>query len=138
MKLSTTTTATNLQHEALTDNYQLKTLEICCVKLLLRMLVPFLFKWSLLLLRWRALIFLFWTMRKKIFLLHISFKRWLISLPFQAEQTSLRRLQDALKRSRRLTTKQDAVTTSGKKRWIYDVLKVSDLSRLEDVQFTMS
>ena len=33
-----------LQHEALPDNCQLKTFKICCVKLLLRMLVPFLFK----------------------------------------------------------------------------------------------
>ena len=46
---------------------------------------------------------------------------------------SLRRLQDVFKRSRRLTTKQDVFTTSGKKRWIYDVLKTSDLGRLEDV-----
>ena len=33
-----------LQHEVLTDNCQLKTFEICCVKLLLRMLARFLFK----------------------------------------------------------------------------------------------
>ena len=50
----------------------------------------------------------------------------------QRTQTSLRRLQDVL-RSRRLTTKQDVVTTTGKKRQIYDVLKTSDLQRLEDV-----
>ena len=56
----------------------------------------------------------------------------------QPTQTSLRRLQDVLKRSRRLTTKQDVVTTSGKRRLIYDVLKTSDLRRLEDVQFTTS
>ena len=36
-----------LQHEVLPDNCQLKTFEICCVKLLLRMLAPFLFTWSL-------------------------------------------------------------------------------------------
>ena len=56
----------------------------------------------------------------------------------QLTQTSLRRLQDALKRSRRLTNKQDVVTTSGKGRRIYDVLKTSDLRRHEDVQFTKS
>ena len=41
-----------------------------------------------------------------------------------------------LKRSRCLTTKQDVVTMSGKRHRIYDVLKTSDLRRLEDVQFT--
>ena len=43
-----------------------------------------------------------------------------------------------LKRSRRLTTKQDIVTMSGKRHRIYDVLKTSDLRRLEDLQFTTS
>ena len=33
-----------LQHEVLPDNCQLKTFKICFVKLLLRMLAPFLFK----------------------------------------------------------------------------------------------
>ena len=33
-----------LQYEVLSDNCQLKTFEICCVKQLLRMLAPFLFK----------------------------------------------------------------------------------------------
>ena len=56
----------------------------------------------------------------------------------QRTQTSLRRLQDVLKRSRRLTTKQDVVTTTGKKRQIYDVLKTSDLRCLKDVEFTTS
>ena len=56
----------------------------------------------------------------------------------QRTQTSLRRLQDVLKRSRRLTTKQDVITTSGKRRLIYDDLKTSDLRRLEDVEFTTS
>ena len=51
----------------------------------------------------------------------------------QRTQTSLRRLPDILKRSRHFTTKQDLVTTSGKRRWIDDVLKTSDLRRLEDV-----
>ena len=51
---------------------------------------------------------------------------------------SLRRLQDVLKKSPRLATKQDVVTTSGKRRRIYDLLKTSDLRRLEDVQFRMS
>ena len=41
-------------------------------------------------------------------------------------------------RLKKVTTKQDVVTTSGKRRWIYDVLKKSDLRRLEDVQFTTS
>ena len=66
----------------------------------------------------------------------IEKKIWLISS--QPTQTSLRRLQDVLKRSRRLTTKQDVVTMSGKRRRIYDVLKMSDLRRLEDVQFVTS
>ena len=60
------------------------------------------------------------------------------SLPSQPTQTSLRRLQDVLNRSRRLTTKQDVVMTSGKWRPIYDVLKTSDLRCLEDVQVTTS
>ena len=40
--------------------------------------------------------------------------------------------------SRRLTINQDVVTTSEKRRQIYDVLKASDLCRLEDVQLKMS
>ena len=54
----------------------------------------------------------------------------------QQTQTSLRRLQDVSKRSRGLTIKQDVAKTSGKRRRIYDVLRMSDLHRLEDVQFT--
>ena len=50
----------------------------------------------------------------------------------QLTQMSLRRLQDVLKRSRRLTTKQDVVATSEKRHRIYDVLKTSDLCRIED------
>ena len=49
----------------------------------------------------------------------------------QRIQTSLRRLQDISKRSRRLRTKEDVVTTSGKRRRIYDVLKTSDLRHFE-------
>ena len=64
---------------------------------------------------------------------------WLEPQPIQA---SLRRLQDVLKRSRCLTTKQDVVTTSGKMldwwRLIYVVLKTPNLRRHEDVWFTMS
>ena len=56
----------------------------------------------------------------------------------QPTQTSLIRIQDILKRSRRLTTKQDVVTTSERRHRIYDVLKMPDLHRLEEVQFTMS
>ena len=56
----------------------------------------------------------------------------------QRTQTSLRCLQDVLKRSRRLTTKPDVVKTSGKEFLIYDVLKTSYLRCLEDVQFTTS
>ena len=56
----------------------------------------------------------------------------------QRTQTSLRRLQNVLQRSRRLTTKQDVVKTSGKRRRISDILKTSDLRRLEDVQFGTS
>ena len=56
--------------------------------------------------------------------------------PTQQTQASSRRLKDALKSSQRLTTKQYVVAMSGKSYWIYDVLKMSDLCRLEDVQFT--
>ena len=56
----------------------------------------------------------------------------------QPTQTSLRCLQDVLKRSRCITTKQDVVMTSGKRCQIYDVLKTSDLRRLENNHFTMS
>ena len=56
----------------------------------------------------------------------------------QPTQTSLRRLQDVLKRSRRLTTKQDVFMTSGRRRRIYDVLKTPNLRRLESVKFTTS
>ena len=56
----------------------------------------------------------------------------------QRTQMPLRRLHAALKRSRRLTTKHDVVTTSGKRRQIYDILKTSDLLHLEDVWFTTS
>ena len=56
----------------------------------------------------------------------------------QRTQTSLGRLQDVLKRSRHLTTKPDVVKTSGKRPLIYDVLKTSDLQRLEDVWITTS
>ena len=58
--------------------------------------------------------------------------------PSQRTQTSLRRLQDVLKRSRRLTTKQDVVPTSRKRRLIDDVLETSDLRRLEDVELATS
>ena len=51
----------------------------------------------------------------------------------QRTQTSLRRLQDVLKRSRRLTTKADVAKKSGKRCLIYDVLNTSYLSCLEDV-----
>ena len=64
----------------------------------------------------------------------------------QPAQTSLRRLQDVLKRSRRLTTKQDVVSTSGNdvqfrtswRRLIYVTLKTSNLQRLENVWFRTS
>ena len=64
--------------------------------------------------------------------------RAVLYIPTQRTQTPLRRLQGVLKRSRRLATKQDIVTTSGKRRRIYDVLKTSDLRHLEDVQFRTS
>ena len=60
------------------------------------------------------------------------------NLPSQRIQTSLRHLQDVLKRSRRLTTKPNVVKTSGKRCLIYDVLKTPYLHRLEDVQFATS
>ena len=56
----------------------------------------------------------------------------------QRTQTSLRRLLDVLNRSRPLTTKQDVVTTSGRRHRIYDALKTSDLRCLKDVEFTTS
>ena len=56
----------------------------------------------------------------------------------QRTQTFLRRLQDVLKSSRRLTTKPDVIRTSGKRRLIYDVLKTSYLGCLKDVQFATS
>ena len=59
-------------------------------------------------------------MRRKKFCIAIS----------QQKQTSSRRLQDVLKRSRRLTTKHDVVKTSGKRRRICDLLNTSDLHRL--------
>ena len=65
-------------------------------------------------------------------------KNFAFSVLAQRTQTSLRRLQDVLKRLRRLTTKQDVAMTSVKRRRIYDVLKTSDLRRLEDVQFATS
>ena len=62
------------------------------------------------------------------------------------KRTSLRRLQDVLKRLQRLMTKPDALKTSGRRRLIYVLLKTSDLRylekvvlrRLEDVWFTTS
>ena len=57
---------------------------------------------------------------------HLLLVHFLEYLLFQSTQTSLRRLQDVLKSSRRLTTKQDVVMTSGKRRQIYDVLKTSN------------
>ena len=56
----------------------------------------------------------------------------------QRAQTSLRLLQDVLKRSRRLMTKPNIVKTSGKRRLIYDALKTSYLRGLEEVQCTTS
>ena len=54
----------------------------------------------------------------------------------QLTQTSLRRLQDVLKRSRDLTTKPDVVKSSYRRRLIYCVLKASDFRCLKDVRFT--
>ena len=50
-----------------------------------------------------------------------------------ADTDVLRRLHVVLRRSRRLTTKPDVVKTSGERRLIYDVLRTSNLQRLEDV-----
>ena len=60
------------------------------------------------------------------------------SVTTQPTQTSLRRLQDVLKRSQHLATKQDVVASSGKRCWTYDVLKASYLRHLEDVWFSTS
>ena len=56
----------------------------------------------------------------------------------QRKQTSLGRLQDVWRRSWLLTTKPDIFKTSGRRRRIYDVLKTSNLHRLEDVRFITS
>ena len=56
----------------------------------------------------------------------------------QQKQTSLRRLQDVLKRSWRLTTKPAVLKTSGRGSLICNVLKTSDLRCLEDLGFTTS
>ena len=56
----------------------------------------------------------------------------------QRTQASLGRLQDVCKRPQRLTTKPDVFTASGRRRRIYNVLKRSNLHRLEDVQFITS
>ena len=69
---------------------------------------------------------------------HLLLVHFLEYLLFQSTQTSLRRLQDVLKSSRRLTTKQDVVMTSGKRRQIYDVLKTSNFWRFENVWFKTS
>ena len=50
----------------------------------------------------------------------------------------LTRLQDVIKRWRRLMPKQDVATTSGKRCRICEVLKTSDLRCLQDVWFTAS
>ena len=74
-----------------------------------------------------------------------SYKHWNIAtmtnlnkIPYPAETEVFKTLQDVLKMSRRLTTKQDVVTTSGKRRSIYDVLKTRDLRHLDGVQFRTS
>ena len=51
---------------------------------------------------------------------------------------SLKRLQHVLKQLLRLTTKPDVTAAFGKRRRIYDVLKMSELCHLEDVRFTTS
>ena len=56
----------------------------------------------------------------------------------QRTQTSWRRLQDIWKMSRRLTAKPDVVTTSGRRRLIYDVLKMLNVECLEDIWFKTS
>ena len=66
-----------------------------------------------------------------------SCREWTLNTT-QRTHTCLRRLQDVLKRSRRLTTKPYVLTTSGRRRLIYDVLKTPDLCRLKDVRFTTS
>ena len=76
----------------------------------------------------------------------INLEKWSLTTKYihyllvlsQQTQTFLRRLQDILKRSPRLTTKPDVVTTSCRRRPIYDALKTSDLRRLEDVWFMAS
>ena len=65
-----------LQSELLPSNCYSKPFEICCRKLVLRILAPLLFKWAWLLCRWFVLIFLPSLIRKMFFLfyLHISVK----------------------------------------------------------------
>ena len=54
----------------------------------------------------------------------------------QWTQTPPRRLQDAIKGSRRLKSKQDVVTTPYRRCLIYDVFKTPDLRHPEDVRPT--
>ena len=56
----------------------------------------------------------------------------------QRTQVSLGGLQDIWKRSWRLTNKPDVFTMSGRRSRICEVLKTSDLRRLEDVRFITS
>ena len=62
-------------------------------------------------------------------------------VPSQRTHTSLKRLQDVLKKSWYLTIKPDVVTTCCKRRLIYDVLKTCKTSYercLEEVWLTLS
>ena len=60
------------------------------------------------------------------------FNSKIIVVSFPADTDVFKVFYDVLKTLRRLKTKQDVFTTSGKRRQIYDVLKTSDLGRLED------
>ena len=79
-----------------------------------------------------------YTFLRKIFIIHDKNTELT-----QRTQISLRRLQDILKRSRRLKTKpvvlktssRDVLFTTSWRRRIYVVLKMSDLRRPEDVWF---
>ena len=81
----------------------------------------------------KILISFLWFFLKLLRKLIAFFSIQLAALSQQA-QTSL----NVLKRSPHLTTTPDIITTSGKRRRIYNVLKASNLCCLEVVQSTMS
>ena len=77
---------------------------------------------------------LFWNCSNKWVPKNLCPKNWFLSIALPADTDVFKTSSERLKK----VTKQDDVTTSGKRRQVYDVLQTSDLPRLEDVQFTTS